>query len=467
MRSSVSHVNQMTCATRVLEGGKVKEIDKFVEVKLNKCKPIWFGVSSLSLRGTRENCPAGRIVDIPEDTVQPEYGSKKTVKVGLECVSGCNLNCLYCYQHLNQENWSTFKVMTAETAKKFLAKFTPPEKVKSLHVSFCGGEPTLNMDLWVEMYYHCKERYSDFVGSATSNGTRFQVALKDATTIPLPPEISGMTIGQWFIHTGQRILVSLDGGREVQDAFRPYQSGVGTFDDVMSGLHYMKSISPEYVRRMGFAARLFGMYEEQSILDRVKFFNELSRQGIGRGAGFGPAISENWKDDGEVAILEAQFDEMADWFISELKAGRFQKIENCVTGVLRNLLYKKRKYRSCEAGTNVLYVGAHGDLYPCHRTSNGTIGTIDDGIDPVRQEPWKNVNLSGQQLCRACDFRYLCGVGCRGSNVIENGCTSIVSKFTCELNKIHIKTALKIIRKIGIKRLKEVYPQRGRGTGRP
>jgi uncharacterized protein len=75
----------------------------------------------------------------------------------------------------------------------------------------------------------------------------------------------------------------------------------------------------------------------------------------------------------------------------------------------------------CGAGAGYLGVSASGELAACHRFADdvrGALGTLESGIDRVRQAAWLgDRHVHHQSLCKSCWARYLCGGGCHHETI--------------------------------------------------
>ena len=84
----------------------------------------------------------------------------------------CNLRCWYCVQKHSGEQMS---IGTQEKTKNFIKRFIEEEHLKSLHISFFGGEPLMNPDAIANISTYakkmCKKHAIPFHNSITTNGT--------------------------------------------------------------------------------------------------------------------------------------------------------------------------------------------------------------------------------------------------------------------------------------------------------
>ncbi len=78
----------------------------------------------------------------------------------------------------------------------------------------------------------------------------------------------------------------------------------------------------------------------------------------------------------------------------------------------------------CESGNKLVSIDAKGDIYPCHmlhidevKLGNIFESTIED-IVFSEQNPFQNLNVDDFKECNVCDYKYLCGGGCRGRSYL-------------------------------------------------
>lgn len=140
----------------------------------------------------------------------------------------CNLDCKYCF-FLSKDRLypdSTFR-MTDELLERYVQQLLEAHSTPEVTVAWQGGEPTLmGLDFFERsIEYVEKHRWPEQRVSYTlqTNGTR----LDDAWCA-------------FFKKHGFLIGLSVDGPREMHDAYRVNKGGSGTFDQVMQGLAFLK-----------------------------------------------------------------------------------------------------------------------------------------------------------------------------------------------------------------------------------
>lgn len=153
----------------------------------------------------------------------------------LKVASRCNLNCSYCYMYNKGDNsWrSQPKVMSDQTVVHLLERikehYGPGEGKRHVVLSFHGGEPL----------FASKEFFRFFIAKANE-------ILPPAGIQPLFSIQTNATLidEEWceiFYDNNFDIGVSLDGKKEINDQYRVYHNGKGSYDDVMKGIEQIRA----------------------------------------------------------------------------------------------------------------------------------------------------------------------------------------------------------------------------------
>lgn len=146
----------------------------------------------------------------------------------------CNLACSYCF-FLDKEllyPGSPFR-MTDEMLETYIRQLIAAHRTPQVTVAWQGGEPTL---MGVDFYRRAiayQEQYRrpgmTFENTMQTNGT----LLNDEWC-------------EFFLENDFLIGLSIDGPRELHDAYRVNKGGQGTFDQVMRGLRLLQQHGVEY-----------------------------------------------------------------------------------------------------------------------------------------------------------------------------------------------------------------------------
>lgn len=148
--------------------------------------------------------------------------------VFLSLTSGCNLNCTYCYQdkrkklnkkgYLTPENWQ----IIYKHFKQEIAKFN----VKYFIVDLFGGEPMLDDTMLQKIVTDLRNLETDKLKVKLvmiTNGTLFT---KDNI--------------DFYCNNIGTIQITLDGLKDVNDKFRIYSDGSGSFDTITKNLRLIE-----------------------------------------------------------------------------------------------------------------------------------------------------------------------------------------------------------------------------------
>lgn len=131
----------------------------------------------------------------------------------------CNFGCKYCFETRRPEVWDN------ELRNKLINFVSDiSKKVKSLHVGWFGGEPTLeydNIKNMTEIFKDiCKNNNCDYSASITTNGYLMSQEKID--------ELERLCIN--------KIQITIDGDEEFHNIKRPLRNGDKTFDKVFNNL---------------------------------------------------------------------------------------------------------------------------------------------------------------------------------------------------------------------------------------
>jgi uncharacterized protein len=178
----------------------------------------------------------GYIVDsqIDEDARWDiRYGQQqyRTDKLELTLLSSedCNFRCVYCSQEFKR---GSMAAPVREGVRHLLQSRI--ERLKSLSVSWFGGEPLLGYDAIEELapYFHA---------AAASHGLAFQSSM--TTNAYLLTEDRARKLLSWGVDSYQ---ITLDGLAADHDTHRPLESGEKTFEVILQNLIAMKGMQENF-----------------------------------------------------------------------------------------------------------------------------------------------------------------------------------------------------------------------------
>jgi uncharacterized protein len=323
----------------------------------------------------------------------------------LNVTNQCNLSCEYCYEYgedkiVDTENGKQPKFMSEQTAREsvdFMLKESGDNKVA--HVTFFGGETLLNFPVLQKTIAYARQRGEelgkqvDF--SLTTNGTL------------LKPEIIEFLAEN---HVG--VTISIDGPKEVQDKFRVFHNGTGSYDVVAPKIkellkrHRSRPIGARVTLTSGKmdVKRIY-----QHLTEEIGFW-EVGFAPVTTAPNRGHAISDRGYDE-----MLGQFRDLAYEFLEASVQNRHHGFSN-VKETLEELHKGVSKAFPCGAGLGLLGVATDGDVALCHRfagSDSHKLGTVRDGIDRAAQRLFlESHHIANKTDCSRCWARPLCSGGC-------------------------------------------------------
>lgn len=324
----------------------------------------------------------------------------------LQVTRDCNLNCGYCYTSGKYFDRSgTLPLMPIETLKKAMDFFFQRTAHKEeAYISFYGGEPLLGFQLIKEavQYTLGKKGKTNYRFSMTTNGTL------------LNKEIISFLVDHDF-----SMLVSLDGPEYVNDRYRSYKNGGGTFQRILKNLQDIKqSYSEYYSQRVGISCVIAPPYN--TLDDILDFFSKdatmkpLKRQmrSSAVDARYTTFFEDNnlkesdtlksveklVKNNLKTAILNRK--------INELTIER-RKLYNILFSLSKRPITKLLKYDppfgNCHIGLRKLFVDVNGNFNVCERSQKQFhIGSVDEGFDFEQIVRYYQKYDELMEDCRSC-----------------------------------------------------------------
>lgn len=383
------------------------------------------------------------------DEIKKLY-QKNLPQMLLEITRQCNLECSYCRTSGKYAPPSSIlEEMNQETCQKALDFFCERSQTdEKSAISFYGGEPLLRSDLIKYAVEYVKEKYrsKQFSFNLTSNGTILNKEIMDLLT---KHDIS--------------ILISLDGPEKINDRYRVFRNGRGTFQEIIKNLNFIKEYDINYYsRKVSITSVLSPPFNFSD--DILNFFSTE------------PTLKEKWQrgkirssliDTRGTSFLEEfdledtikEYDVVHNKFIKQLKRSILEgNLENLNLGSdsIFSILYKlaRRTVKhisdyvypmgACQMGLRRLFVGTNGDFYVCERSGDDYhIGNLIEGFD-YKKIAWYYKELE-QALdeCRYCWALIHCNRCWARLGKIDEFRDKNKEKF-CEANKTIVEKAFKL-----------------------
>jgi uncharacterized protein len=384
-------------------------------------------------------------IGVPEKTekVMPPANFPLTTMV-LNVTNQCNLSCTYCYEYgedkiVDTENGKKSKFMSEETAREsvdFMLREAGDNK--TAHLTFFGGETLMNFPVLKSAMSYARER-------AAETGKQVDFSLTTNATL-LRPEII-----EFLAENRVGVTISIDGPKEMQDQFRVFSNGKGSYDIVAPKIKEL--LKRHRSRPIGARVTL-----TSQTLDIRKIYKHLTEEIGFWDVGFAPVTTS---PDRNYAIAESGFDAMLDQFQS--LAGDFLEaaLENRhhgfsnVKDTLEEIHKGVSKAYPCGAGLGLMGVSTDGDVALCHRFAGSDahkLGTVRDGIDRLVQIGFlEKHHIADKTDCSQCWARPLCSGGCYHEAHTRYGETAHPNLHYCEWIRGWTETCLKIYAELSVK----------------
>lgn len=351
----------------------------------------------------------------------------------LQIANDCNLNCIYCYGDGGSYGRQR-ELMTMDTAKKAIDLMVAnSEGVKELTVIFFGGEPLINFEVVKGTLEYCKS-------IEESSGKKFKYSMTTNGTI-LTDEIYN------FIKDNNvSVMISMDGGEELQNKHRCYCNGKGSFDDIKKNIERFKEARGGYLTARATVCRTDIRFKKiRDDLLALGFTNAVT------------SIVDTSEDSplfigGEYTNnVLSQYEILSEDYIESMKSSERKPLNNLFSEASDRLYHKKLKMRSCNAGYGGIAIGTDGNIYPCHRfmgMPEYIIGTLNEGIDEITRAEYRQATIYKKAECKDCWARYLCSGGCAHTSAVHGGDVFHAPTCYCDIYKglyeIHLYTYWKL-----------------------
>ena len=370
------------------------------------------------------------------DTFKPMAGKLKEKTAGvvkalcLHIAHTCNLNCAYCFASQGKYHGER-AVMSFEVGKRALDFLIENSGTRrNLEVDFFGGEPLMNFEVVKQLVAYArsieKEHNKNFRFTLTTNGV-----LVDDEVI------------EWANRECSNVVLSLDGRKEIHDAYRVDYAGNGSWDRIVP--KFQKFVQARggkdyYMRGTFTHANPDFLTDIQQMLDLG--FTELSMEPVVCAPGDSAELTEE-----DLPIVLDQYEKLAELMLKRDKEGKpftFYHYMIDLTG--GPCIYKR--ISGCGSGTEYMAVTPWGDLYPCHQfvgEEKFKLGNIWDGVTNTETQcEFANCNVYARPECADCWAKLYCSGGCAANAYHSTGSVTGVYKYGCELFRKRMECAIMV-----------------------
>ena len=349
----------------------------------------------------------------------------------------CNLSCAYCYEYGEDKITEPTaggmpKLMSEETAREsvdFMIARSGNSPV--VRLTFFGGETLLNFAVLEKTIPYARAR-------AAEAGKRVEFSLTTNGTL-LRPEVI-----EFLADNDVGVTISIDGPKEMQDKFRVFHDGRGSYDVVAPKVREL--LKRHRSRPIGARVTL-----TSDVLDITRIYRHLHDEIGFWEVGFAPVTTSPGRSHaiGETGFesMLAQFRELGLEFLEAALEGRRHGFSN-VRDTIEELHKGASKALPCGAGLGLMGVATNGDVALCHRfagSDDHKLGTVRDGVDGAAQEAFLDAHhIDRKTDCRTCWARPLCAGGCYHEAHTRYGTTEAPNLHYCEWIRGWTETCLEI-----------------------
>jgi uncharacterized protein len=356
----------------------------------------------------------------------------------------CNLSCEYCYEYgedkiVDTENGTQPKFMSAETARQAVdLALREAAPGKTAHITFFGGETLMNFKVLKSTVSYARE-------TAAAQGKQVDFSLTTNATLLQPDVI------EFLAEERVGVTISIDGPQEIQDKFRVFSNGQGSYD--MAAPKIKALLARHTKRPIGARVTL-----TKQTLDVKRIYKHLFEDMGFWEVGFAPVTTAPQRDhaisDTGYDHLLAQFRELAqDWLEATLQ-GKHHGFSN-LRETLQEIHYGHAKAYPCGAGIGLLGVATDGQVSLCHRfagSDDHKFGSVTEGIDRAKQAQFlEDHHVAHKTDCSQCWARPICGGGCYHEAHTRYGDTTRPNLHYCEWIRGWTHTCLEIYGELAVK----------------
>ncbi len=342
----------------------------------------------------------------------------------------CNLNCAYCFASQGKYHGER-ALMSFEVGKRALDFLVENSGTRrNLEVDFFGGEPLMNFGVVKELVAYArsieKEKGKNFRFTLTTNGLLIDDDVIDFAN-----------------RECANVVLSLDGRREIHDAYRVDYAGNGSWERIVPKFQKLVEArgGKNYYMRGTFTHRNPDFLKDiQTMLDLG--FTELSMEPVVTAPGDESELTAE-----DLPVVLEQYERLAELMLERDRAGKpftFYHYMIDLTG--GPCIYKR--ISGCGSGTEYMAVTPTGELYPCHQFVGEEafrLGDIWTGVtNKEKQGEFAACNVYARPDCADCWAKLYCSGGCAANAYHSTGSVTGVYKYGCELFRKRMECAIMV-----------------------
>lgn len=346
----------------------------------------------------KKNLKETKTIDSFDSFSYLEENEFSITSASLMISQNCNLCCTYCYGGEHGQYHSKTLFMSKNIALyaiKFLIK-NNKRIDNEININFFGGEPLLNFELIKYVVQICKTNFQDynFVFSLTTNATLITDDIAD-----------------FFIKYAFRVMISIDGYKEIHNYHRKYSNGDGSFPDVIKGIQILREHGVEFRIRATLDSRFYEKYNE--INDYLKLLGS-DRVTISRLISYNDDTQDFPLD---VAAIKNENKYLKSYLYSvvdEVLSGNYPKNFPLLSS-FKKIVFAEKSLINCGAYEGGTAISSDGKLYPCHRfvgMKDFDFGNVFDGVNKDKLKKQLASLDENTKYCNNCFGKYICQRSC-------------------------------------------------------
>lgn len=284
-----------------------------------------------------------------------------TKTVTIQVTDNCNLACTYCYQ-INKQTHS----IPIEYGKKFIDallageydKYGQYDKAQGIVLEFIGGEPFMEIDTVSALTDYFIQRLAELNHRWLH---RYRISICSNGVLYFTPKVQEYIAKH---HKHLSFSISIDGNKKLHDACRVFHDGTGSYDIAIAGVeHYMAHYDNTMGSKMTIAP------------GNVEYISEavlgLIEKGY-RNINLNCVYEEGWTAE-HATILYNQLKLLADYM---LESGH---CEDTALSIFEPTFFHPKDPEDnqnwCGGNGAMLSIDYKGDLYPCIRYMESSLGS--------------------------------------------------------------------------------------------
>ncbi len=321
----------------------------------------------------------------------------------------CNLNCAYCFFLTKERLYpgSGFR-MSDEVLEEYIRQYLEAQEVPVVTVAWQGGEPTMMGLDFFRRSIELEEKYAK-PGMSVENTIQTNATLLDDEWC------------EFFRDNGYLVGISIDGPRELHDAYRRDKGGNPTFDRVMKGFDLLKKHGVDFnilctvhAANGGHPQEVYRFFRDELEAEFIQFIAIVERDNR---TGFqeGNKVTERSVGSEQYGdFLVGVFDEWVKRDVGKVFVQTFDVSLGNWVGEPPSLCV----FAPTCGGAMVME--HNGDIYSCDHfvEPDYLLGNImETSLIELVDSPWQRDFGRGKldtlpDCCRECEVRFACRGGC-------------------------------------------------------